>query len=140
MKLEEVIERLKDDVKYADLRDIVDDDCTICFIEDIETVLQHIEHLEKENEELKNIDLTTVYIKGVCDEKERWRNKIREKIDNQIKKIEKLLDEMTDKSIGAINVSYLNKKEREEVINKRNCLLVQKATLIQVKEYLLKEE
>lgn len=101
---------------------------------------EELEHLQKENEELKNIDLTTVYLKGVADEKERWRNKIREKIDNQIEKIEKLLDEMTDKSIGAINVSYLNKKEREEVINKRNCLLVQKATLIQVKEYLLKEE
>lgn len=27
-----------------------------------------------------------------------------------------------------INISYLSKKEREEVINKRNCLLVQKAT------------
>ena len=54
--------------------------------------------------------------------------------------IEKLLDEMVDKSIGMINVSYLNKKEREEVLNKRNCLLVQKATLIQVKEDLLKEE
>lgn len=80
MKLEEVIERLKDDVKYADLRDIVDDDCTICFIEDIETVLQELEHLQKENEELKNMDLTTVHIKGVCDEKDRWRNKIREEI------------------------------------------------------------
>ena len=52
----------------------------------------------------------------------------------------KLLDEMVDKSIGMINVSYLNKKEREEVLNKRNCLLVQKATLIQAKEDLLKEE
>lgn len=27
------------------------------------------------------MDLTTVHIKGVCDEKERWRNKIREKIE-----------------------------------------------------------
>lgn len=40
-----------------------------------------IDRLQKENEELKNIDLTTVHIKGVCDEKERWRNKIREKIE-----------------------------------------------------------
>lgn len=83
MKLEEVIERLKDDVKYADLRDIVDDDCTICFIEDIETVLQELEHLQKENEELKNMDLTTVYITGVSDEKDRWRTKIREKIEKE---------------------------------------------------------
>ena len=88
MKLEEVIERLKDDVKYADLRDTVDDDCTICFIEDVETVLQEIEHLQKENEELKNMDLTIVHLKGVCDEKERWRNKIRELILNKKQKIQ----------------------------------------------------
>ena len=31
-------------------------------------------------EELKNIDLTTVHIKGVCDEKERWRNKLKKKL------------------------------------------------------------
>ena len=39
------------------------------------------EELQKENEKLKEIDLTTVHIKGVCDEKERWRNKIKEKIE-----------------------------------------------------------
>ena len=81
MELEEAIERLKDDVKNAHLRDIVDDDCTICFTEDVDTVIQELDRLQKENEELKEIDLTTVHIKGVCDEKERWRNKIREKIE-----------------------------------------------------------
>ena len=39
---------------------------------------EEIEHLQKENEELKDIDLTIVHLKGVCDEKERWRNKIKE--------------------------------------------------------------
>lgn len=43
-------------------------------------LLVKIQELQKENEELKEIDLTTVHIKGACDEKERWRNKIREKI------------------------------------------------------------
>lgn len=99
-----------------------------------------IDRLQKENEELKNIDLTTVYLKGVSDEKERWRNKIREKIDNRISTIENLLDEMVDKSIGCINVSYLSKKEKEKVILKRNCLTVQKVTLIDIKKDLLKEE
>lgn len=47
---------------------------------------------------------------------------------------------MIDKSIGCINVSCLSKKEKEEVINKRNCLLVQKATLKQMGEELLKGE
>lgn len=39
----------------------------------IETVLQSLEESQKENEKLKEIDLTTVHIKGVCDEKARWR-------------------------------------------------------------------
>lgn len=38
----EAIERLKEDVKYADLRDTVDGDCTICYIEDVETILNLI--------------------------------------------------------------------------------------------------
>ena len=36
-----------------------------------------LERLQKENEDLKNMDLTTVYLKGVADEKERWRNKVK---------------------------------------------------------------
>lgn len=47
----------------------------------IETVIAELERMQKENEELKNMDLTTVYLKGVADEKERWINKIREDID-----------------------------------------------------------
>ena len=42
-------------------------------VEAIDTVLQELEQRE--------IDLTTVHIKGVCDEKSRWRNKIKEKIE-----------------------------------------------------------
>ena len=44
-------------------------------------LLAEVQRLKKENEKLKEIDLTTVHIKGACDEKERWRNKIREKIE-----------------------------------------------------------
>lgn len=55
----------------------------------IETVLHELYPLQKENEELKEIDLTTVYLKGVCDEKERWRNKIKELI---IKKKQQIQD------------------------------------------------
>lgn len=46
--------------------------------EAIVMVSQELERLQKENEKLKEIDLTTVHIKGVFDEKERWRNKIKE--------------------------------------------------------------
>ena len=59
--------------------------------EAIDIVTRELEHLQKENEEFKNIDLTTVHIKGVCDEKERWRNKIREKIE-MLKKIYELVN------------------------------------------------
>ena len=55
------------------------------YYKDIQQAIEHIlsdyKRVLKENEELKNIDLTTVYLKGVADEKERWRNKIREKIE-----------------------------------------------------------
>lgn len=47
----------------------------------IERVLLDYKRVLKENEELKNIDLTTVYLKGVSDEKDRWRKKIKRKID-----------------------------------------------------------
>jgi hypothetical protein len=46
-----------------------------------------------------------------------------------LEKIQKQLDDMIDKEIGCINVSYLSKKEKEEVINKRNNLLIQKYML-----------
>lgn len=68
------------------------------------------------------------------------KDKIKERIEEQTKRIDKLLEDMIDKSTGCINVSYLSKKEKEEVIAKRNSLIVQKATLQQVKEELLKGE
>lgn len=118
------------------------------------TVLQHIKHLQKENERYKRIKPVSIdgeyeidieEFLNVSDklyELERnsiSKDKIREKIDNRISIVEKMLDEMIDKSIGCINVSLLNKKEKEEVINKRNCLTVQKATLEDIKKDLLKE-
>jgi hypothetical protein len=38
-----------------------------------------------------------------------------------------------------INISYLSKKEKEDVINKRNCLLVQKAIYQEILEVLNEE-
>lgn len=147
MELKEAINKLNETCKQChNSKECWDNEfCPDCYVEvedifAIETVLKALEDYKKENEELKNIDLTTVYLKGVADGKERWRNKIREKIDNRISTIENLLDEMVDKSIGCINVSYLSKKEKEKVILKRNCLTVQKATLINIKKDLLKEE
>ena len=73
----EAIDRLKDDIKYADMRDTVDDDCTICFIDDLDTVLSLIKEnsaeIQQKNTELaeksaeiekkdKQIDLMANYI------------------------------------------------------------------------------
>ena len=87
MNLEEAKEILNsiDVIDLRETHDVTEDTYNLA----IETVLQELEHLQKENEELKSIDLTTVHIKGVCDEKERWRNKIREKI-KMLKKIYEL--------------------------------------------------
>ncbi len=93
----------------------------------IETVLQALEEYQKQ------MDLDYV------DENYISKDKIKEKIEEQTKIIDKSLEDMIDKSTGCINVSYLSKKEKEEVINKRNCLLVQRATLQQMSEELLKE-
>ena len=89
MKLEEAIKIIKD-------IDTLDD---IELQEAYETVLHELEHLQKENEELKDIDLTTVHIKGVCDEKDRWRNKIRELILNKKQKIQENSKEIRKGSI-----------------------------------------
>lgn len=83
MELKEAVEQLKSlkeslESSIGDANDL--DDIFVQDVEGIKTVLQELERLQKENEELKEIDLTTVHIKGVCDERERWRNKIREKI------------------------------------------------------------
>lgn len=48
---------------------------------------------------------------------------------NYLKTIEKALDDMVDKSIGAINVTYLSRKEKAAVTNKRNCLITQQYML-----------
>ena len=99
MKLEEVIERLKDDVKYADLRDTVDDDCTICFIEDVETVLQELEHLQKENLKLTNArnwyfehtvnQIATPEMLGkILEDKYISKNKIRELLEDYKKGVD----------------------------------------------------
>lgn len=61
------LESLKEDRKSFLENDAEHDEI---FLKDIEA-----------NEKLKEIDLTTVYIKGACDEKERWRNKIKEKVE-----------------------------------------------------------
>ena len=87
MELSQAIDELKEYVKvdkeHRKINSYDSDFDKFCdnHIESIEIALKELDRLQKENEELKEIDLTTVHIKGVCDERERWRNKIREKIE-----------------------------------------------------------
>ena len=78
----------------------------------IEAVLRELYYLQKENEELKEIDLTTVHIKGVCDEKERWRNKIKDLIERLNK------NELLNKYNRELqNIKNINKKDKKQMLN-----------------------
>lgn len=104
-----------------------------------ESLVQDLRELETElrdngrHREANSIDL---YIKTATNCKIK-KPDLDSYITNRISSIDKLLDDMIDKSIGCINVTGLTKKEKEEVITKRNSLLVQKATIMQLKEDLL---
>lgn len=62
------------------------------------------------------------------------KQKLIEKLEERIKAVDKCYNELlTDVGgIKIINVTGLTKKEKEEVINKRNCLLVQKHCYVEI--------
>ena len=90
-------------------------------------IKEELEHLQKENEELKNIDLTIVHLKGVADEKDRWRNKIREKIEACKPELEE-----TDKKVEEAQT------QEERVVLK--CIGIRLDERIKTLQDLLKEE
>ncbi len=51
-----------------------------CDTSAIETVLNYIKEIEKENKNIKDTDLTSVYLKGVYDGQEKIITKIRKRI------------------------------------------------------------
>lgn len=99
-----------------------------------------IEKLKKELEEEKekNKDLQK-QLNGAFDRGFIPKDKIKEKME-QTKKVydEEMKPYMIEVGNGekVLNVTYLSKKEKEELINKRNCLLVQ----IKTYEMLLEEK
>ena len=94
-----------------------------CFLQQaISTVLQELERLQKENEELKNMDLTIVHLKGVADEKDRWRNKIRKLILNKKQKIQENNAEIEECRKTIMEEQEL-KKLRLYTLHKNNDLL-----------------
>lgn len=162
-----------------------DEDCY--YIQAIDTVLNLITKLQKENENLKrekeenkfiiamannemlgynqgyadgknqNINATELIVKNrnfyIQEEKinlykrkieflQKENKEIEQYLNKRILDVEKCYNEMlTDiGGIKIINITGLSKKEKEEVINKRNCLLVQKHCYQEILEKLAKEK
>lgn len=55
---------------------------------------------------------------------------------SRIQSVDTCLNKLVDPNIGMINVSGLSKKEKEKVVNQRNCLLVQKHCYNEILELL----
>ena len=86
-------------------------------------------------------DLTINYMKiakEYIEQLESDKQKLIEKLEERIKAVDKCYNELlTDVGgIKIINVTGLTKKEKEEIINKRNCLLVQKYCYEEILEIL----
>ena len=66
-------------------------------------------------------------------------NELQDYLKDRIKSVDKCYEELlTDMGDGikVINVTGLSRKEKEEVINKRNCLLVQKHCYTEILDYI----
>lgn len=73
---------------------------------------------------------------------ETQKQEVIEKLEERIQSVEKCYNEMLSDvgGIKIINVSGLSRKEKEEVVNKRNCLLVQKHCYEEILEILKGEK
>ena len=93
-------------------------------------------YIAKQNEAME-ICKQCKYIKKVK-QLESDKQKLIEKLEERIKAVDKCYNELlTDVGgIKIINVTGLTKKEKGEIINKRNCLLVQKYCYEEILEIL----
>lgn len=61
---------------------------------------------------------------------------IKDYLKSRIQSVDTCFNKLVDPSIGMINVSGLSKKEKEKVVNQRNCLLIQKHCYNEILELL----
>lgn len=123
----EEIEKSKEDFNFFNEGDYI----TKEMVRSKEKIFEYIKELESDNYEQNNI------INDYIDE----RRELIEKLEERIKAVDKCYNELlTDVGgIKIINITGLSKKEKEEIINKRNCLLVQKYCYEEILEILKKE-
>lgn len=74
----------------------------------------------------KKLDNLMKYIEQLEKDKQKLIEKLKERIKSVEKCYEDLIKPYYDEKLNVINTSLMTKKEKEEFINKRNCLLVQK--------------
>ena len=121
MKLEEAVERLKKDLNKRD------GEIAICFAQDLETALQEIEHLQKENEELSIKYDNTLHELRIFENESVPKNKIRKLIELWKPKLEET-DKREEKA----------KTQEERVVLK--CIGIRLDERIKTLQDLLKEE
>ena len=68
-----------------------------------ECEIKAIKNLIKENKELKEADLTIVYLDGIFDERARWEKRIKEKIEELNLK---LAEDMTGRIDATYNIRF----------------------------------
>ena len=66
---------------------------------------------------------------------EELEQKLNERIENVKECYEKEIKPFYDVKLGILNVSNLSKAQQNELINTRNCLLVQRNTYEEILEY-----
>ena len=114
---------------------------------ELKKIQQAIKNILADREEWKN---KAEWFKRCCNknfnitqqlqsESNKYDNLV-EKIKERIKSVERcyqdLIEPYFDKSINTINTSCMTKKEKEEFINKSNCLMIQKTVYEEVLELL----
>ena len=129
------VEKAINDLMFIVVTDIYDNEVSIDktkvineYNQSVGTVLDYIKELEKDVKDA--MDGYQDLGKEVCFNFIS-KDKIREYLEKRINDVKKAYDDLTEpyyiEGVG-FNISYMTKKEKEEFINKRNCLIVQKQT------------
>lgn len=96
------------------------------------TKLSKEELINKINTLYYNMNIDISKIEQLETDKQKLIEKLEERIESVKKCYKKEIEIYYDDTIKALNTSCLSKKEKEELINKRNCLLIQKTTLEEI--------